>query len=300
MKKTYNWGILATGKIAATFASAVNFVPDAKLYACASRTLDKAEAFAKKHGVKVAYGSYEELANDPNVDVIYIASPMSCHYENAKMCLEHGKAVLCEKSVTLNTAQFLELIALARLKNLFFMEAMWMKCRPTFRKAKEWIDGGKIGEVRAIRADFSQPAVFDPNDRLYRPDLGGGALLDLGVYCLTLTTAFLGCEPESISSSVNIDRLGVDMDEVLTLQYKNAYSGMTAGFDIEDDNRAVIVGTNGRVAFTPDLFFRTAYRCSTEAAGLSNNVRFPTNSTVMNMKLKKFKAVFPKDLPKAG
>ena len=254
MQEITNWGIMATGKIAHTFAKAVNSVPDAKLYACASRTSEKAEEFASLYGAEKFYGSYEQLAADPNIDIIYIASPMSCHYENVKLCFDHGKNVLCEKSITLNIAQLDELIAAAKEKDLFFMEAMWMKCLPAFLKARKWFSEGKIGEIKAIRADFSNPVEFDPNDRLFRPDLGGGALLDLGVYPISFITAFLGFELTEINSSANIGGLGVDMDEAVIMRYKNAYASFVAGFDIENENRAVIVGDKGRIAFDPWFF----------------------------------------------
>lgn len=244
---------MATGKIAHTFAKAVLSVSDARLYACASRTAEKATEFGKLYGAEVSCGSYEELAADPNVDIIYVASPMSCHYENVKLCFEHGKNVLCEKSITMDSEQLSELISLAREKNLFFMEAMWMKCLPAFMKAKEWFAAGKIGEIKVIRADFSNPVEYDPTDRLFRADLGGGALLDLGVYPISFITAFLGYEPKQILSDVNIGH-GVDMDEAVIFKYENAYASMTAGFDIENDNRAVIVGTEGRIAFDPWYF----------------------------------------------
>ncbi|MDE6764206.1 MAG: Gfo/Idh/MocA family oxidoreductase [Oscillospiraceae bacterium] len=253
MSNTVNWGIMATGKIAHTFAKAVNFSDGAKLYACASRSAEKATEFGKLYGAEKSYSSYEELAADPDIDIVYVASPMSCHYENVKLCFEHGKNVLCEKSITMDSAQFEELIAIAKRKDLFFMEAMWMKCLPSFLKAKEWFADGKIGEIKAVRADFSNPVEYDPTDRLFRADLGGGALLDLGVYPLTLITAFLGYEPKQVLSDVNVDH-GVDMDEAVILKYENAYASMVAGFDIENDNRAVIVGTEGRIAFDPWYF----------------------------------------------
>ncbi len=254
MEKVINWGIMATGKIAHTFAKAVNSVEGARLYACASRSAEKAEEFGKQYGAEKCYGSYEELAADENIDVIYVASPMSCHYENVKLCFEYGRNVLCEKSITINSAQLRELIGIAREKKLFFMEAMWTKCLPAFRKAKEWVAGGRIGEIKAIRADFSNAVDFDESDRLFRPELGGGALLDLSVYPLSLITSFLGFEPKKISSAVNIDKLGVDMDEAVIMQYENAYASFVSGFDIDNENRAVIVGTEGRIAFNPWFF----------------------------------------------
>ena len=254
MEKVINWGIMATGKIAHTFAKAVNSVEGARVYACASRSVEKAEEFGRQYGAEKCYGSYDELAADDNIDVIYVASPMSCHYENVKLCFEHGRNVLCEKSITINAEQLRELIAIAKEKNLFFMEAMWTKCLPAFRKAKEWVDGGRIGKIKAIRADFSNSVDFDENDRLFRPELGGGALLDLSVYPLSFITSFLGFKPKKISSAVNIDKLGVDMDEAVIMQYENAYASFVSGFDIDNENRAVIVGTEGKIAFNPWFF----------------------------------------------
>lgn len=245
---------MATGKIAHTFAKAVNAAEGAVLYACASRNAKKAEDFGKLYGAEQCYSSYEELAADPNVDIVYVASPMSCHYEDVKLCFEHGKNVLCEKSITMNSEQLAELVKTARKKDLFFMEAMWTKCLPSFRKAKEWVRTGKIGEIRAIRADFSNPVDFDPEDRLFRPELGGGALLDLAVYPITFITAFLGYEPVETFSSANFGRCGVDTDEAVIFQYQNAFASMTAGFNMENENRAVIVGTEGRISFDPWFF----------------------------------------------
>lgn len=254
MSKATNWGIMATGKIAHTFAKAVNAAEGARLYACASRDGEKAAAFAAEYGAEKSYGSYEELAADPNVDIVYVASPMSCHYENVKLCFEYGKNVLCEKSITMDSEQLAELVGIAKEKDLFFMEAMWTKFLPAFLKAKEWVREGRIGEIRAIRADFSNPVDFVPEDRLFRPELGGGALLDLAVYPITFITSFLGYEPLEIFSSANFGRSGVDTDEAVIFKYGNAFASMTAGFNMENENRAVIVGTEGRIAFDPWFF----------------------------------------------
>ena len=252
--KKINWGILATGKITRAFAEAVNVVDDACLYAVASRNIDKANAFAKEFGAKKAYGSYEEIASDPNVDIIYVATPMSLHYENVKMCFEHGKNVLCEKTITLNSKQLRELIAIAKDRNLFFMEAMWMKCLPFFRKAHEWYKDGKIGEIKAIKADFSNACNYNSNDRLFRNDLGGGALLDLCVYPLSFVTSFLGFDYKNIMSSVHIGGENVDMNEAIIMQYENAFASIFTGFCVENENRAVIVGEKGRISTNPWFF----------------------------------------------
>lgn len=248
MKTAINWGIMALGKIAHPFADAINHVQNAKLYAVASRTTEKAEEFAVRYGAEKAYGSYEELVCDKNVDIIYIASPMSCHYENARLCLEAGKNVLCEKSITLNSGELEELIAIAREKNVFFMEAMWMKFMPAFKQAKKWVAEGMIGEIELVRADFSCVNPYDPANRLFKPELGGGALLDLGVYPLTFITSFLGFEPEKITSSAVIEN-GIDVLEQVCLFYKEAVGVSFSGFDKNRLNNAQIFGTKGSISF---------------------------------------------------
>ena len=243
------WGIMATGRIAATFADAVNYVEDAELYACASRDEDRAKAFAEKFGVKKYYGDYGMLADDENVDVIYIASPMAQHYEQAKMCLLKGKNVLCEKTITLNGSQLAELIDIAEKQNVFFMEAMWMKFLPAFLKAKEWVKDGRIGIPKMIKCDFSNLCPFNAEDRLFKSSLGGGCLLDLGVYPITLACEFLGYEPADIISNAYIGKSGVDFDASIILKYDDSFAHLTAGFDIECQNPAFVIGDKGRIRF---------------------------------------------------
>lgn len=250
--KKLNWGILATGKIVEMVAKSMKFMESIKennmeLLAVASRSAEKAEDFAKRHGIKRAYGSYEELVSDPDIDVVYIATPMSCHFENTKLCLNAGKHVLCEKSVTLNANEFKELMDLAKEKKLFLMEAMWMKCLPAFRKAKEWVESGKVGNIKMIKAAFSNVVPYDENDRLFIKDLGGGAILDLGVYPITFVSSFLGTHPEEMHTYSNIGRTDVDFDDSIILKYKDAYGITFCGFDFEDENKAIIVGDKGRI-----------------------------------------------------
>jgi len=246
--KTINWGIIGTGRIAYTFADALENTENVCLKAVASRSLEKAQDFAKKHGFQKAYGSYSELAQDADVDVVYIATPMASHYSDTLLCLNSGRNVLCEKSISLNSRQLYQMHDLAMNRKLFFMEAMWMKCRPVFLKAKEWVDSGKIGEIRYIKADFSNFVPFDSNDRLFRPDCGGGALLDLAVYPLTFSHAFLGV-PDEIISSANI-RSGVDVSNSIMLRYKNgAFASLDSGFEVQLSNNAVIAGCKGIISF---------------------------------------------------
>ena len=245
--KKFRWGIIGTGKIAHTFAEALAGCEDAELYAVASRTIDKAQQFAEKYGFAKSYGSYQELADDADVDVVYIATPMASHYGDSKMCLNAEKNVLCEKTVALNERQLEEILTLAKEKDLFFMEAMWMKCRPVYLNMMEWIKSGKIGTPKYIKADFSNYIPYDPNDRLFRLDCGGGALLDLGVYPLTLADALFGT-PDEIISTAHIGSDGVDLHNTIQLRYNDGrFASMDNGFEIQLSNNAVISGTDGYI-----------------------------------------------------
>jgi len=270
-----NWGVLATGRIADKFAAALQYSASSDTLAVASRSITKAEKFAKKYGFKKAYGSYEELAKDPDVEVIYIATPMSCHYENAKMCLSHKKNVVLEKTVTINEAQFQELIDLARENQVFFMEAMWMKCHPVFQKAHEWIKEGRIGSIEMICADFCNEMNFDPEDRTYKKSLGGGALLDFGVYPITFATSFLGLQPEKIVSVARMGAIGSDFDDLILLQYKNATATLFCGFDIASNNCATIIGNKGRITFGEYFFCTDVIRLYDSRCNLLEEYRKP-------------------------
>ncbi|MBR4320338.1 MAG: Gfo/Idh/MocA family oxidoreductase [Oscillospiraceae bacterium] len=245
---TIRWGIMGTGRIAHAFAKALSGCEGAELYAVASRTAQKAENFAETFGFQKAYGSYEELVKDETLDIVYVATPTSSHYENVKLCFAHDKNVLCEKSVTMHFAQLEELLVLAKQKNLFFMEAMWTKCLPAYQKAIEWVKAGKIGEVKYIKADFSNFVPYNAEDRLFQADCGGGALLDVGVYPLTLIQDILG-KPEEIISNAHMQN-GIDLSTAILLRYaNNVFASVDSGFEIPLRNNAVISGTEGMILF---------------------------------------------------
>ena len=249
--KKYVWGIMGLGKIAELFADAVNAIENAEMI-CASRTEKKAREFAEKFGAVKYYDSYEKLVADESVDVIYIATPMSCHYENVMLCLENGKNVLCEKSVTMNTAQWEELVAMARAKKLFLMEAMWMKCLPSFLKAKEWIAQGRIGEPIAVKAELDKACPFDINDRLFSKELGGGVLLDMGIYALTFSCDIFGYEPDEVISALKYGPTGVDFTDAIILKYKNGcFADLSASFEFSTDNYGFVIGTKGVIKMGP-------------------------------------------------
>ena len=211
----FKWGVIGTGKIAHTFATALKHCERAELCGVASRTSEKAKAFADEFGFENYYGSYADFAENCNAEIVYIATPMASHFADAKLCIENGKNVLCEKSLTLNSTQTEELLALAKEKGVFFMEAMWMKCRPVYRKMKEWIASGLIGSIEYIKADFSNFIPYNENDRLFRADCGGGCLLDLGIYPLTLAHDLLGMPDEINGYEYEVDEVHRCLEEGL-------------------------------------------------------------------------------------
>ena len=246
--KKYRWGIIGTGRIARLFAQALKGCENAVLYAVASRSGEKAAAFAGEFGFEKSYGSYGELAQDGDIDIVYIATPMSSHFADTMLCIENGRNVLCEKSIALNCAQLDEMIAAAGSKGVFFMEAMWTKCRPTYLKALEWIKEGRIGKVKYVKADFCNFMPYNRQDRTFIPECGGGALLDLGVYPITFAAGILGDEPDEIISFAHMEN-GVDMSNSITLKYGDSCAVLQSGFEVQNTNRALIAGEKGSIVF---------------------------------------------------
>ena len=211
MSKIINWGILGPGKIAKKFALGLSYVPNANLYAAASRSLEKAKDFSAEMGADKAYGSYTEMLNDPKVDAIYIATPHVFHYEHTLLCLKHKKHVLCEKPFAMNKDQVKEMIDFAQKQDTFLMEAMWTHFLPHFKYTKEVIKSGKYGKVLAMEADFGFDAPFNANSRIYNKSLGGGSLLDIGIYPIFAALNFLG-KPEKIEATAKMTKTEVGLD----------------------------------------------------------------------------------------
>ena len=263
MTDTIRWGILATGGIAADFAQDLKLLPDAELVAVGSRTQASAQAFADRFDIPRAHGSWAELAADDEVDIIYVATPHQAHYEAAALCLEAGRAVLCEKPFTLNAADSRALVELARKRGAFLMEGMWMRCNPAIRKMLDLIADGAIGEVGMVHADFAFPGPTDPLHRLRNPELGGGALLDLGVYPVSFAHLFLG-RPDTVSAQASLSPEGVDLNTGLVLGYDSgAIATLSCGLVASSPGRAYVGGSLGRIE-VPPLFLRpdsfTLYR----------------------------------------
>ena len=216
--KRYNWAILGCGRIAAKFSSDLKLLPNANLYAAASRDLERAQQFAVDNGYAIAYGSYEELVANPNVDVIYVATPHSHHHEHAMLCLKHKKAVLCEKAFALNSREVSEMIACAKENNTFLMEAFWTRFQPSFLKAMEILNSGKLGALKIVRSDFAFNAEFNPEKRLYNIDLGGGSLLDIGIYPVFASLITLG-KPSEIRALADFCSTGAEESILVSLKY---------------------------------------------------------------------------------
>ena len=291
MKTKIKIGVLGAGRMAGWFSEGLTVVEDAVRYAVGSRTLEKAQAFADKYGYEKAYGSYEEILQDPEVDLVYIATPIRNHYANIKVALEANKNVLCEKSLTVNAAQAEEVVALARSKGLFLMEAVWTLCQPVYRKIREWAENGLLGEIRAADGNFYTAA--GKGHRLYNADTGGGALLDLGFYPVTFACTFLGMHPDQIlshtimgthpgqppadtfrmqddqnracrnesadavSSGLRAGDSAVDFIDSIVLTYPNgSFAHLSTGLGEKKRAAMFLMGTKGRVALQDELFFQ--------------------------------------------
>lgn len=237
-------GILGAGNIAQNMANTLNAMEDAQFYAVGSRSMEKAEKFAKEYGAEKAYGSYEDLVSDPEVELVYIATPHSHHFEHAKLCIEHGKPVLCEKAFMANAKQAKEIFELAKEKKVFITEAIWTRYLPSRKMIDDVIASGEIGEITFVTANLG----YDIKDveRMQRPELAGGALLDVGIYPLTFISMVLGNEIKEVVSTCTKTATGMDEQNAIILKYDNgvmamAHSGMLAG----TEQYGIVYGTKG-------------------------------------------------------
>ncbi|MFC1527029.1 Gfo/Idh/MocA family protein [Candidatus Latescibacterota bacterium] len=275
------WGILGPGNIARQFATGLSVIDDAELVAVGSRTRDRADAFGDEFDVARRHASYEDLVADPDVDVIYVATPHSLHRDSSLLCLESGKAVLCEKPFALNAAQAAEMIAVARNRNLFLMEAMWTRFIPAVVKAREWIAAGAIGEPRLVAADFGFRAGVNPQGRLFDPALGGGALLDVGIYTISFAAMVLGSQPCRIESLATMGETGVDEQSAFILGYDGGemavlYTAVRTSTPVE----ARVLGTEGRILVQAPFFKSGAV--TLEAGGSLETVELPLEGNGYN------------------
>lgn len=252
--KKIRWGIIGTGNIAHSFARDFEYSTNGTLYAVASRSLDKAIAFSSKYHIKQTYGSYKELYDDPNIDVVYIATPNNFHLKNASDALNCQKAVLCEKPITVNPKECKQLIKVAKSSDTYLMEAIWTYFLPPILTAKKWVKEGRIGRVQEIKAAFGIKAKYDPEGRLFNPDLGGGALLDIGIYPIALAWLVYAQMPVQIAVTSKMAKTGVDQEETMIFTYESgAMANLTTSLVCKMQNEAIIIGEHGYISI-PDFF----------------------------------------------
>lgn len=249
MGKTYNWAILGCGKIARKFASDLSLLPNAKLYAAASRSLDNAQNFATEMGFERAYGSYKDMVSDPQVDIVYIATPHAKHLEHSLLCIDHNKAVLCEKAFAMNVGEVDQMIKASKDKKVFLMEAFWTIFSAKFLKVLELAKDKEMGQLRFVKSDFMFKADFDPEKRLYNIDLGAGSLLDIGIYPIFRSLMLLG-KPSQIKTMANIRETGVEDSISMLFSYESgAMAVLTSSFESSCHNQTELCFENGFIRF---------------------------------------------------
>lgn len=245
MSNPLRWGILATGVIAKNFAETAARMPDIHITAVASRSIDKANAFADAYAIPARHVGVEALASDRSVDIVYVASPHSAHYEEMKLLIAHGKHILCEKSFTTDAKQAAEIYTLAREKGVFVMEAFWTKFIPLYREVERIITSGAIGEIRAVTATYGY--VTARQARKFDPQLAGGTLLDIGVYAIGFACMALGYEFDAIHSALVMNPEGTDATDAILLRRGNAIANLTCAIGANIPTHGAIYGTLGHI-----------------------------------------------------
>ena len=259
MRKNYRWGILGAGRIADKFCTALNFVEGSELYAVASRDKERAKAYADKFKATKWYDSYDDLIRDENIDIIYIATPNVFHHGLAMACMQQGTAVLCEKPISINYRLTKQMIDQAKESQVFLMEGMWTSCMPFLEKIQQLIKEDVIGIPQYVSADFGFTAPVDFESRLFSKSLGGGSLLDLGIYPIFLATLIFG-EPSAIQSVSKLTATGVDEYCNIVLQYPQGQSAqLLSAISFSTAIEAEIIGTKGRIAIQNPWFKATDF-----------------------------------------
>ncbi|HOL79138.1 MAG TPA: Gfo/Idh/MocA family oxidoreductase [Clostridiales bacterium] len=244
--KTIRWGIVGAGNIANRFAEACNNTPGAELCAVASRDIAKAEQFAKKYNIPHAFGSYEEMAAFDGIDIAYIATPHGLHADNSILFMNHKKAVLSEKPITLNMSELERMIASAKENDVFLMEAMWARFVPGTKKLLEIVESGSLGKIRGIQSTFSYDMSDEPDHHAFDPKYGGGSILDVGCYCLSFASWYANSEPEQITAVAELSDKGVDLHCCYLIKYKNgAIASLSSGMTLRKPNEGYLFGEKG-------------------------------------------------------
>lgn len=281
MTAPLRWGILGCGNIARQFANGLAALDDAQLIAVGSRSVENADAFADQFSVPRRHSSYEKLVNDPEADAIYVATPHPFHQEHSILCLNAGKAVLCEKPFAINADQAEAVIQVAREKKVFLMEAMWTRFLPIVVQVREWIAEGAIGEPRMLSADFGFRAGVNPEGRLFNLALGGGALLDVGIYTLSFASMVFGPNPDRIESMANLGETGVDEQTAILLGYEGGQMALlSTAIRTSTLHEARIIGTEGAILLHPA--FWKGERATLQAGGEEKTVEMPLEGNGYN------------------
>jgi len=247
MSELFRFGIMGAGKIASKFCNAVLEHGGAKVVAVASRSIEKAKEFAQNNNIENAYDSYEEMLKNEKLDAVYIAVTTNAHYELTMLCINYGVPVLCEKPLSQNSKEATEVFELAKERGVFVMEAMWTRFFPKLKKATEWINDGRIGDITLMTCSLGFQAAKDPENRLYSPQLGGGVAYDLLVYCYEVTRYFFDEPPTDIQYLIDYAETGVDKTNVVMLKYPKCTVLLTATLEGKITEDLTICGTEGRI-----------------------------------------------------
>jgi predicted dehydrogenase len=259
MSEQLRWGVIGSGGIADTFATDLRLTDSGRIVAVGSRRIERATEFAERFAIPNRHGSYEALVADAEIDAVYVATPHPRHLADAALALRAGKAVLVEKPFTMNAAEARELVALAREQRCFLMEAMWTRFLPHIRRVRELLAEGALGDIVTVTADHGQWFAKDPHHRLYAPELGGGALLDLGVYPVSFASMVLG-PPARIRSIVTPAFTGVDGTTSMLFDYDSgAHAVLTCTLSARSPTRAAIVGTQARIEIEGDFYAPSSF-----------------------------------------
>ncbi len=274
MGDTFRWGVLGTGNIAAKFTTDLRLSAACEVVAVGSRSVDKAEQFKHRHGLRRAFGSYRELVSCDEIDAVYVAVPNPVHHPAALLAIEAGKAVLVEKPFTMDADEAVSLVNAAQARQVFLMEGMWTRCLPHMRRIREFLAEGRLGDLRLVIAEHGIWFRKDAGHRLFNPDLGGGALLDLGVYLLSLASMVFG-RPAEITARSSFAFTGVDAQTAMVLAYDGgAQAILSASMEAQMANRAAIVGSEARLEIDGTWYRPTSFTI-TERTGAAERFDYP-------------------------
>ncbi|WP_394494794.1 Gfo/Idh/MocA family protein [Shewanella sp. ENK2] len=270
--KKLNWGIIGAGRIAHQFAADMVTVANSQLYAVAARDETRAQAFAEQHQADVAYGDYQQLFNDDNVDAVYIATPHNLHFEQAKAAMLAGKSVLCEKPITVSQQESEALFQIAKEQQVYLIEGMWTYFLPAIKQALQWVEEGKIGKLLHVKADFGYPQVYSPDAREFDADLAGGCVFEMGIYPIAIAQLFSSLTPDSIYATASFAPNGVEDDVSFIINYPDMTATLGTSFKCKLQNWAYIIGDKGYIAI-PD-FWRASqcylYELDTQVASFND------------------------------